>query len=317
MKNKRLFWGIILLFIGVVALLASLGVFEFSWLAARKLWPVLLVIIGILILPANDTVKAILLVLVLGISCLLYHYQAKQRNSFLDLFTTTDIRGPKTDTGNNLYRYAACSAWSGLVCKNKPQTTPCVSADTRLEVQMGAGQLNICGLCDELASATQGDKKLNLTTVKSNSTTILSLSTLNNRAQVLKGITKPINIKLNDTHIWDLDISAGASDIDIDLSRHTTEHIDISATTGDIKVKMGEYDIDSNISITAGFSKINIIVPKNANCTIDCPSALAHKDFPDFKLTSKNHWQSDNSETTHNIRINIDAAAAFITVTRV
>lgn len=315
MKDKRLFWGIVVLAIGIVALLSNWGVIHFSWTAALKLWPLLIVILGIMLLPTNDIVKAILLVVTIGIGCLLYHYQAQRHNSVFDWFSVTDTRC--STTGNDIHRNAACSAWGGLVCRKAARTSPCTGADTRLEVQMGTGKLSVCGLCDELATATQGGKKLEIASTKSNGVTILSLSTLSSKTQAMRGIGKPINIMLNDTPTWDMDISAGASDIDIDLSRHSTERLDIAATTGNINVKMGEYDIDSNISITAGLSKISITIPKNANCTIECPSALAHKDFADFTETSKNHWQSDgDGAASHNIRIKIDAAAAYITVKR-
>lgn len=315
MKNRRLFWGIILLFIGVVALLASLDVFDFSWLAARKLWPLLIVIMGILILPSSDTIKAILLIITLGIGCLLYHHQAKQRNSIFDLFTTTDIRRPKTDT-NNLYRYA-CSAWGGLICKTRPHKEPFNKGNTRLEVQMSSGKLSICGFCEELACATQGDSDLDIISTENDENTVLTVLSRKHKPHLMRGFEKPINIRLNDTPVWDFDIAAGAADIDIDLSRHKTERLDITSTTGNINVKIGKYDLDSNLTITSGVSKISITVPENTNCTIDCASPLAYKEFPDFTETSDNHWQADNNgEISPNISIKIDATAAFITVKR-
>ena len=46
MKSRNLFTGIILLFIGVVALLAACNVFEFSWTLLWRLWPMMLILIG-------------------------------------------------------------------------------------------------------------------------------------------------------------------------------------------------------------------------------------------------------------------------------
>ena len=53
MKSRNLFLGILILFIGVVALLASLDVIGFSWIIAWRLWPMLFIIAGIAILPRN------------------------------------------------------------------------------------------------------------------------------------------------------------------------------------------------------------------------------------------------------------------------
>jgi len=75
MKNKNLFLGVILLFVGIVALLASLDIFEFKWSIVWKLWPMLLIFIGIMVLPVKDWLKAVLLFVSLAISVLLYRYE--------------------------------------------------------------------------------------------------------------------------------------------------------------------------------------------------------------------------------------------------
>lgn len=76
MKSRNLFLGIIILFIGVIALLAAFNVFEFRWTLVWRMWPMLLILIGVMILPVKDWLKAILLVLTLCGSVLLYHYEA-------------------------------------------------------------------------------------------------------------------------------------------------------------------------------------------------------------------------------------------------
>ena len=81
MKSRNLFLGIIVLFVGIVALLASFDVISFSWSVALHLWPMLLIFIGVAILPINDYLKSGLLVLLLGLSCLLYHNEAKSHRS--------------------------------------------------------------------------------------------------------------------------------------------------------------------------------------------------------------------------------------------
>lgn len=75
MKSRNLFIGIILLFIGVIALLAALNVFDFRWTIVWRLWPMLLILIGVMVLPVKDWLKAILLILTLCGSVILYHYE--------------------------------------------------------------------------------------------------------------------------------------------------------------------------------------------------------------------------------------------------
>ena len=78
MKSKNLFLGILLLFIGVISLLASLDVIDFSWRIAWKLWPMLFIFVGITILPIKEWLRALLLLATLGVGMLLYQHEASK-----------------------------------------------------------------------------------------------------------------------------------------------------------------------------------------------------------------------------------------------
>src|SRR5210317_857070 len=66
MKFRNIFWGIILILIGVLFILQNLNVVDFEWVRLWRLWPVLLVLWGVSILPANNWIKSGLLVVVLA-----------------------------------------------------------------------------------------------------------------------------------------------------------------------------------------------------------------------------------------------------------
>lgn len=76
MKSRNLFLGIIIIFIGVIALLAACNVIDFSWTLVGRLWPMLFILVGVMVLPVKDWLKAILLVLTLCGCVLLYRYEA-------------------------------------------------------------------------------------------------------------------------------------------------------------------------------------------------------------------------------------------------
>ena len=78
MKSRNLFLGIILLFVGVIALLAALDVIDFSWIVAWRLWPMMFIFMGIAILPVKEWLRAILLLVALALCVLLYQHEASQ-----------------------------------------------------------------------------------------------------------------------------------------------------------------------------------------------------------------------------------------------
>lgn len=61
MKNGKLAWGIILLSIGVLILVRRFGWLDFSWLGILTLWPLLLIIIGVSMLPIKNWIKFIII----------------------------------------------------------------------------------------------------------------------------------------------------------------------------------------------------------------------------------------------------------------
>ena len=76
MKSRNLFLGIIILFVGVIALLAALNVIDFSWIVAGKLWPMLFIIMGIAILPVKEWLRTVLLLVALAMCVFLYRHEA-------------------------------------------------------------------------------------------------------------------------------------------------------------------------------------------------------------------------------------------------
>ena len=75
MKSRNLFAGVLILFTGVIALLAVLNVFDFHWSTLWRLWPMFLIIMGIALLPLNEYVKTAILLIALALGCWLYHVE--------------------------------------------------------------------------------------------------------------------------------------------------------------------------------------------------------------------------------------------------
>ena len=73
MKSRNIFLGIIILFVGVISLLAALNVIDFSWIVAWRLWPMLFVFAGV-----KEWLRVVLLLIALAACVLLYQYETSQ-----------------------------------------------------------------------------------------------------------------------------------------------------------------------------------------------------------------------------------------------
>lgn len=71
MRYKNIFGGFIIIIIGVLFILRNIGVIDLSWWYVWKLWPLILVFIGISVLPIKDVWKLIISFIILLIAVLL------------------------------------------------------------------------------------------------------------------------------------------------------------------------------------------------------------------------------------------------------
>ncbi|MDD4848145.1 MAG: DUF5668 domain-containing protein [Bacteroidales bacterium] len=71
MKKSSIIWGFILIIIGLLILLRSFDIIYFSWWTFWNLWPIVLILIGISIIPMKDWIKTTAIIVVMSISLLL------------------------------------------------------------------------------------------------------------------------------------------------------------------------------------------------------------------------------------------------------
>ena len=73
MKYKHIVWPVLLIFIGLIILMSNMGWFHFNWAGIWQLWPVILIIWGISILPVKDLYKYILLIATIGFTMIFFN----------------------------------------------------------------------------------------------------------------------------------------------------------------------------------------------------------------------------------------------------
>jgi len=70
-KNNGIFWGLLLVAFGLLWLGRSLGFFHFSWYNALRLWPILIIWVGITLLPIKQLWKNVCNFILLAVAVVL------------------------------------------------------------------------------------------------------------------------------------------------------------------------------------------------------------------------------------------------------
>lgn len=312
MKSRNLFLGIIILFVGVVALLASLDVITFSWSVALRLWPMLFIFLGVAILPINNYLKTGLSVLMLGLSCLLYHYEAKNHPesfAFTKIVNNfkSDIWSDDDENDGNVPFVQEFSEPFGAY------------SHATLNVDFGAGEFEIKKPCAELVKVNSHNDfaKYSMLVERDDECANVYVSEENNGKHKRNKVNNELDIALSDVPLWTVNIETGAADCDFDFSPYKVEKLNIEAGVCDMDIRLGNRGCDTELIVESGVSDINIEIPASMDCKIYVDSAITSKDFKGFEKVEKGVWQaSGDGSSEHAIVIKLDCGVSDIDVER-
>ena len=313
MKSRNLFLGIIILFIGVVALLASLGIISFSWQIALRLWPLLLIFLGIAILPVKDLMKTILLLITLGAGVLLYQNEAKNHPERNDWFNNSSWNW-YDDDDNDAEDEFDDGPYSQQFSEPYEAFTK-----ASMNIDFGAGELEIEDPSAELVKINSESNfvKYDFRVEKLDDEANVFVSGKGKSKTISGRTANKLHVALSDFPTWDFTINTGAADCDFDFAPYKVENINIESGVCDMDIRLGDKGSHTTMNIESGVSDIDIEVPANVGCKITLDSAITGKDFTGFQKIEKGVYQTDNfGQTEQQIVINLECGVSDVSVER-
>jgi hypothetical protein len=318
MSYKKLFWGVLLIIIGLLIVLKNLDVIYFTWYSVLRLWPLLLVLWGISIIPVKDWIKLVSSLVVIVLAFILlssygYDYQSKWFDwPFRYHFRSDrDMDDKKDRSEKKDYEY-----------KSQTLTEHYDSAinNAKLRLDAAAGNFDIVGTTDQLIefdkSGYLGD--YSMTTQDLDDKYVVSISLIDGSIRT-RGKNKgdQVNIRLNAQPVWDFDFDIGAASFDIDLSNFKTRDIEIDGGAASIDLTLGDEYENTYVNIDAGASSVTINIPEESGCKLYNTTVLSSKSLSGFDRINRNNYQTDNyDESDNKIEITVDAAVSSLTVLR-
>ncbi len=295
MNTRRITTGITILFIGVVLLLSQLNTISFNWVGIFRYWPLFIVLAGIrMLVPKDQQIGQFVAigstVVILGF--LTYIGLSTPKEPLLtELLKSKTLGVRNTDDPNDKTNYSTEKLTVPLNDKIHSVT---------LNLDLGATSLrNDSSTTSQIFTAFNTSKEYLLgVTVHDDAADKLDIN--------LKGKfkNKDFNSKNNNTYIalnpnirWNLNFDVGAIDANLDLSPYKIETLDIDAGATSLKLKLGQPQAMTKISMDAGASSIEISIPKNAACRITSDNALSSTDYEGDFLKSEGEVKSTNYDS--------------------
>lgn len=332
MKRDRITPGIILVFIGAVILLCNFGYLHFHIMNFFHMWPVFLVIAGVNLLLANRheawvrITKAIVLLVGLFIIFFgdvggrnwffpgFYHYSYHNNNNDADDDDDDDsslvINGKVVKIDGNSFYHTDFAPGTKLAHLNLSGggTTYLLSDTTNslfaADVKEYYGHYHLENHSEDSVATVDFD-------MNGNHNGHWNWGSGNDKSN-------KATLKLNPVPVWEINVNAGATDLNFDLSKFKVSACTINGGAASFKVRVGEPVAgNTDITVKSGVSDITIEVPKDAACSIVSSTGLSSNTYSGFNKTSGNDYETQGFGAAKNrIYINISGGLSDFKVNR-
>ncbi|MCF8230347.1 MAG: DUF5668 domain-containing protein [Bacteroidales bacterium] len=324
MKFSNLFWGLVLILLGILFILKNLDLVFFDWRIFWELWPLLLVLWGIAVLPMKNIIKIILSFVVILITVLIisrssgeyrwdnWHYRDRGDHYGWE-FRHDDENDEPAEAEDQERITEKDSKYQEFF---EPFDESIQEASIKLEAAIGDFELK-----ESTAELMEFSKEGNLGPYK-----IISRTRGNKRYLELdleknifrgSGFKNKTRLKLNENPVWEIEVGAGAADIKMDLRPFKVRNFEIDGGASSVEIIIGEQYEEVKMNIEAAASSINIKIPENMGCYIDVETFLSSRSFKGFDETEDGNYRTKNYQEAENkLIINLNAAIADFRISK-
>ena len=309
MRNSKLIPGIVLVLLGSVFLLRNYGYVDIHWSNFLHLWPIFIVIAGVNLIFANNRspwAMGVKLAVIVGGFGLLFFGNFENKFSFWPRGNYQFDIDDDDDRGGNGVVKRESNRFFEAPYNDSTRTA-------KLNIHGGATSYKLSDTTNQLFSATTREYfgRYEFSTTKSDSSYVLDFKMKNNKFKNFgfnndKKSNSAI-FKLNANPEWELDINAGATDLDFDLSKFKIRTFHIDGGAASFKVKFGQPLAVTTVKVNTGASEVDIRIPKGAAASIDVHTGLSSDDFEGFVKVDDHRYETPgytNAANKFNIKIN-------------
>jgi hypothetical protein len=279
-----IFWGFALIWIGLAYLGSSMGWWDLARSSSIWMyWPLILIFAGVsALLKGKKYAWVVMTMLMLISSFFIYEISFSDNPYFLN-------KNWRQNQEKFIEKDLATERAEGVEGIN-------------YKLLLGANETNISGTTQKALEGRFVSNFLDFTVKSSvpSKTQLIELENSGQNEQTVwfnRGLTNKLEVALNKDLPIALEINAGASTLNLDLSEYILRNFLLSSGASDIYVKIGEKVVDgSRMEINTGASSLKIDVPKSIGVRIKSDDGLSAKEFAEFTKLG-DYYQNQAYET--------------------
>lgn len=292
-NTSRLFWGLLLVLIGVLFILSNFGIATVNWSHLWRLWPLIIIMAGLSMLSLRGWLwRVVSFIAIISAMALIV---------WVAIFQSLPIQ--KSDS-NNLFKTD--------ISKMSDDVT-----EADIDIKAGAGNININSSSQKQIVTAQLDSSLSSvgqTNSLSNNIQLIGLTMRSNKDLSFNNINNNWDISLTRELPISVALDTGASNVNIDLSKVKLNDLSIKSGASSLNVKLGDLTDNVLVNTDAGASSIKLMLPKNSGVNLKIDGGLNSKQLADLTEVGDNNYQSPGYDTAPK-RINITSKVGVSSLT--
>jgi hypothetical protein len=254
MKTGSIFFGSFFIVLGGLFLVKNFGVEPTSIDNLTKLWPLILIALGVSYLIGNEVIAQVLAAVsgVLG-GVIVWTILQQFTPSKISLFTSSPA---SADSIANVQSLVAL--YDGKAPK------------ARCKLEAGVGEFILKDTTTNLlkVQAQSSFGIYELRQVREGDTENIEIHMQDAEVNLGQKMTNKFELALNPNPIWNIQTDIGAAKVDFDLSAFQVQHINIESGAASVKLKIGSRCDSVRVDLSTAASNLKLLVPKESGCQI-------------------------------------------------
>ncbi|MBN1340250.1 MAG: hypothetical protein JXA03_13050 [Bacteroidales bacterium] len=303
-KHGNVFWGILLIMAGVMFALRNFEIIDFTWYSFLRLWPLLLVLWGISVLPVKPGYKVLFssLAVLFAVAIIIRYPDYRMRLFGQDWIEWRSDKEDKKD-----------ETWKEQHFTERYDST---FKTAYIGLDVAAGTFVLENATDMLFKFDHEGRagRYNLDIEEMDDTKRIMLSLSDTKGNIRRKNTS--ELALNPNPLWTIALDAAASGTEIDLSAFKVRSLEVDGAASEISIKLGILQEVTHVTIDAAVTSLDLILPEMASIELRTSTVLSLRDIEGFEKIEKGLYRSPgfSDQASHSIIIELDAAVSGVNV---
>lgn len=267
-----LFWGLLFVLVGTLFLLNNIGYISVNFDNVLRMWPLLLIAIGVSLFTFRGLVPkmvgVLMMVVLLGVAGLAAagYIQPSQIQSEIETKeASVAMEGDEAEAA-------------------------------RISIETGAGKLKVDS--DDIDSLVQSRLESSFANLQQSSITRdgvqeVKISTEGSTSWFGNNVTNDLFVTLNRARALELDVDFGVADAHLDLTDTLLRKLTLDIGASKAEVRLGGREEEIEVEVDAGMSSIVFEIPNDSGVRVQVEAGLSNRDVGGLREVSDGAFESE------------------------